>query len=405
MFVWAVRSQGLESSAKCFCNMHELLYETKATGKEQYHNNFGCYGFITRPNASYPVPTYRKRWPGAWMEEWFYVKNDLIKREDIKEIIQRPIWSRFGLRRLKVDIENDVEACQKAFSTVCAFISTRDIIQDHIAYRVWPLVESWDMPKETNAKSSEGGLVRLKYTFRFREKFDEPNDDWLKCIEATSDELLGTYSKAEDDALSAAFGGRGKKRLNRVFDAIGFVYPDYSYPLRKGKKRKIAASVATVVPKGKKMKVLTHRPRYIETAVVPEFGEGTSSNAEGEQAAPTTRSAEGSTVVPKMTTARPAEAKDDSDEEPQVEKTVKMPEILSPPAEAELPKVQKAPVATPKRRRMASMLDTVMETTKALTPAPIKKVVEAVKVQAEAEARPLVPIETKPATLENKAEQ
>jgi hypothetical protein len=33
IFVWAVRSQGLEPIAKCFCNMHELLYETKATGK------------------------------------------------------------------------------------------------------------------------------------------------------------------------------------------------------------------------------------------------------------------------------------------------------------------------------------------------------------------------------------
>jgi hypothetical protein len=41
IFVWVVRSQGLELSAKCFCSMHELLYETKATGKEQYHNNFG----------------------------------------------------------------------------------------------------------------------------------------------------------------------------------------------------------------------------------------------------------------------------------------------------------------------------------------------------------------------------
>jgi hypothetical protein len=34
IFVWAVRSQGLEPSAKCFCSMHELLYETKATDKE-----------------------------------------------------------------------------------------------------------------------------------------------------------------------------------------------------------------------------------------------------------------------------------------------------------------------------------------------------------------------------------
>jgi hypothetical protein len=69
LFVWVVRSQGMELSAKCFCSKHELLYETKATDKEQYHNNFGCYGFIARSNASYPMPTYRKRWPGAWMEE------------------------------------------------------------------------------------------------------------------------------------------------------------------------------------------------------------------------------------------------------------------------------------------------------------------------------------------------
>jgi hypothetical protein len=258
IFVWAVRSQGLEPSAKCFYNMHELLYETKAIGKEQYHNNFGCYGFIARPNASHPVPTFRKRWPRAWMEEWFYVKNDLKAREDIKEIIMRPIWSRFDLRRPKVEIDDAVEACQKAFSTVCSFIGTRDLIQEHIAFRVWPLVESWEIPKENISDSNEGNLVRLKYTFRFEDKFGEPNDDWLKCIEATSDELLGAYSKTEDNALSAAFEGRNKKRSNMVFDAIGFVYPYYCYPLRgQGIKRKIAASgkvvasTITAEPKGK----------------------------------------------------------------------------------------------------------------------------------------------------------
>jgi hypothetical protein len=77
IFIWAMRSQGLEPDARCFCNIHELSYETKATGKEQYHNNFGCYGFVPRSEASYPVPTFRKRWPGSWMHEWFYVKNDL----------------------------------------------------------------------------------------------------------------------------------------------------------------------------------------------------------------------------------------------------------------------------------------------------------------------------------------
>jgi hypothetical protein len=40
------------------------------------------------------------------------------------------------------------------------------------------------------------------------------------------------------------------------------------------------------------MKVLTHRPRYIESAVVPKLGEETSSVAEAKQAAPIMQSAE-----------------------------------------------------------------------------------------------------------------
>jgi hypothetical protein len=99
IFIWAMRSQGLEPNVRCFYNIHELSYETKATSKEQYHNNFSCYSFVPRSGVSYPVPTFRNRWPGAWMQEWFYVKNDLVEREDIKGIIQHPIWSRFGIRR------------------------------------------------------------------------------------------------------------------------------------------------------------------------------------------------------------------------------------------------------------------------------------------------------------------
>jgi hypothetical protein len=264
------------------------------------------------------------------------------------------------------------------------------------------------MPKETTTNSSEGGLVRLKYTFRFREKFDEPNDDWLKCIEATSDELLGAYSKAEDNALSAAFGGRGKKRMNKVYDAISFVYPDYRYPLRgQEKKRKIAASVTTTepVPKSKKVKVLTHRSRYIEPAVVPEFGAWSTPVAEATQSASITQSTEEPTVMPKTHTVNAVEDKIDAAEGSKAEKMMQVPKILSPPTEATLPKVQKASAATPKRRRMANVLDAVLETTKSLSPAPAKRVAQteaksqveaetkATQAQADAEAGPSAPTE------------
>jgi hypothetical protein len=158
----------------------------------------------------------------------------------------------------------------------------------------------------------------LKYTFRFGDQFIEPDDDWLKCVENTSDELLGAYSKSEDNALSAAFGSRKKKRLNRVFDAIGFVYPDYRYPPRGHKRKgatsgKVAASAAPseLAPKRKKLKVLTHRPRYIESAIVPEFGGETSSVTEAKEAAPPTQKTEEPATMPKAPSTKLIETRVD----------------------------------------------------------------------------------------------
>jgi hypothetical protein len=86
--------------------------------------------------------------------------------------------------------------------------------------------------------------------------------------------------------------------------------------------------------------------------------------------------------VPKVPTVEPTISKDDKAEEPQVEETMKMLEILSPSSEAKLTKAQKASATTPKRRTMGSVLDAVLETTKALSRAPSKKIAEA---QTEAE--------------------
>jgi hypothetical protein len=257
------------------------------------------------------------------------------------------------------------------------FIGTRDLVQEHIAFRIWPLVEKWEMPKETVRETDEGGLVRLKYTFQYGDKFVELDDDWLRSIEAISDELLGLYSKAKDTALLAAFGGRKKKRLNRVFDAIGFVYPDYRYPTRGQKRKntssaKEAASAAPSEPvlKRKRVKVLTHRPRYIELATVPEFVGETSSATEAKEQTPLPN-IEGLAEVPTT----------EKIEEPRAEET-KTSEVLSPSAKIEAAKSQKGPAVTPKRKRMVNVLD-VLETIKSSSTTP-KKIVESSEVHIEA---------------------
>jgi hypothetical protein len=62
------------------------------------------------------------------MQEWFYVKSDLSQREDVRGIIQRTIWSRFGIIRPPTALGNDVQACQDAFNIVCTYIGTRDLV-------------------------------------------------------------------------------------------------------------------------------------------------------------------------------------------------------------------------------------------------------------------------------------
>jgi hypothetical protein len=59
-----------------------------------------------------------------------------------------------------------------------------------------------------------------------------------------STEILGNYSKKEDQLMTIAFGTRPKRRLNRVLDAIGFEYPDYERLDKgaEGQKRKRVAS-------------------------------------------------------------------------------------------------------------------------------------------------------------------
>jgi hypothetical protein len=85
----------------------------------------------------------------------------------------------------------------------------------------------------------------LPYCFKFEKQFKEPCQEWLEMIETMCNEILGNYTKKEDQLMTAAFGTRPKRRLNRVMDALKFEYPDYERLNKgaEGAKRKRIVSV------------------------------------------------------------------------------------------------------------------------------------------------------------------
>jgi hypothetical protein len=102
---------------------------------------------------------------------------------------------------------------------------------------------------------------------------------------------------------------------------------------------KVAASAITAEPKRKKMKVLTHRSRYIEPAVIPEFGEGASSAAKGKEIVPPAQRTEDPATMPKLPSAELVETKasEGKAKESNIEE-IKVLEILSPSSEVSVPK-------------------------------------------------------------------
>jgi hypothetical protein len=178
IFIWALRSQGMDSNAEAFCRVHELHYQTKAR-EDGLHENFGCYNFVYCKDTKARVLSYRTKWPTSWKSECRMTSGS---------------------------------PCQQAvaeFRVVAEQISTRDLVEEYLANRVSPTLSEWSMPKLKGTRK-KNELVRLPYRFKFEKKFKEPCQEWLEIIETMCNEILGNYTKKEDQLMTAAFGTRPK---------------------------------------------------------------------------------------------------------------------------------------------------------------------------------------------------
>jgi hypothetical protein len=126
-------------------------------------------------------------------------------------------------------------------------IGTCDLVQESLAYRVFPIRSEWAIPKlekEEGVKASV--LVTLPYQFKEHPMFKGACPEWLGTIETMSNKILGNYTIKEDLLMMASFGVWGKQRMNRVMDALGLKYMDYNnlaQVAKVGVKRKRKVSI------------------------------------------------------------------------------------------------------------------------------------------------------------------
>jgi hypothetical protein len=155
VFIWALRSQGMDPNAEAFCRVHELHYQTKARA-DGLHKNFGCYNFAYRKDTKALVLSYCTKWPTGWKSEWFYIKADEKKRGKLMTMVMCPLALSFGMTRPLCNMKPG-SACQLSvseFRVVAEQISTRDLVQEYLANRTSPTLSEFSMSKLKGTKKT-----------------------------------------------------------------------------------------------------------------------------------------------------------------------------------------------------------------------------------------------------------
>jgi hypothetical protein len=140
----------------------------------------------------FPVISYRTKWPAGWKIEWFYVKVD----EEKEKLVQNPLELIFGETRPHCNMtpKSPSQIALGEFRVIAEHIGTRDLVQEFLAFRVFPTLKEWDMSKLKGEKK-KGELVRLPYYYKFKKHFKVPCQECLHTIEVMCNEILGNYSK------------------------------------------------------------------------------------------------------------------------------------------------------------------------------------------------------------------
>ncbi len=81
--------------------------------------------------------------------------------EDKEKLVQSPLELIFGETRprCQMSLEGPTWAALAEFKIISEHIGTRDLVQEFLAFRVFPTLKEWEMPKLEGEKKEGGSRV------------------------------------------------------------------------------------------------------------------------------------------------------------------------------------------------------------------------------------------------------
>jgi hypothetical protein len=146
-FFWSARCEGAPLSGLAFLQSHYVHKQTQCTDLPEGERQL-CYGvvnFVSRKGAKLPVTVSKNRWSSNWTKYWFYHKVPAGSS-------LRSVMSDINIiREVNRAPTPETNACLNAVGLEAGFFSVRDLVEEFVALKRWPLendLEAFDTSKK-----------------------------------------------------------------------------------------------------------------------------------------------------------------------------------------------------------------------------------------------------------------
>jgi hypothetical protein len=224
-YVWATTSYGGQPSVEVFAKYYCLHWKKRMIGDEVAQ--FGSCTFTPKTGKTTMevvelVPCARNKW-GNWNEFWFYVAEGTV--EDHERLPASEMCSHFYSAYPPFEVAEE-DADEGALRCAAGLSSGRDLVEEFVAYRVWPLAHGWALGEVCPRQMpSHGGKLVRSPAFAL----DLQNHDPAAFVREAEDgavRIVGRYVPRTEGQRSWDIRG-SNDRLNRVFELNRLPYNGY----------------------------------------------------------------------------------------------------------------------------------------------------------------------------------
>jgi hypothetical protein len=224
-YVWATTSYGGQPSFEVFAKYYCLHWQKRMIGNKVAQ--FGSCTFTPKTDKTSMevielVPCARNKW-GNWYEFWFYVAEGTV--EDHLGLPVAEMCSHYYSAYPQFEVAEE-DADEGALRCAAGLSSGRDLVEEFVAYGVWPLAHGWALGEVCPRQMpSRGGMLVRSPAFAL----DLHNHDPVTFVREAEDgavRIVGRYVPKTEGQRSWDIRG-SNDRLNRVFELNRLPYGGY----------------------------------------------------------------------------------------------------------------------------------------------------------------------------------